>query len=293
MAQEEISICPICGHTQFKDLFSVKDHTTTGESFQLKVCQHCQLIATSPRPDERDIASYYESQSYISHTGGNSGIFDTLYRIARKRALQTKLNLLNTYQPTPGTILDYGAGTGSFIHHCSTRQWNAHAVEPSRNARAKIPASVTTYPDIESITINFNAITLWHVLEHVHQLTSTLTKLTEHLSSTGTIFIAVPNHQSHDAQYYGSSWAGYDVPRHLWHFNKTNMTQLLGSVGLKLLAIKPMKLDSFYVSLLSEQYKNPTSSAITRAIAAFMTGLRSNLKAGNNNYSSLIYIAAK
>jgi hypothetical protein len=87
-------------------------------------------------------------------------------------------------------------------------------------------------------------------------------------------------------------WAGYDVPRHIWHFTQDSMHALLHRNGLTLIDIKPMKLDSFYVSLLSEQYKNPEQLKIITALKAFMEGITSNIQARKNKeYSSLIYIA--
>jgi 2-polyprenyl-3-methyl-5-hydroxy-6-metoxy-1,4-benzoquinol methylase len=293
MAHEVINTCPVCERKEFSDFLSAKDHTTTGEEFQLKICSTCQLVITTPRPGALDIARYYDSQEYISHTGGKTGLFDTLYRLARNLALKQKLKLIHTYQPKPGTILDYGAGTGSFLTYMANHGWKISGVEPSGRARQKIPATITVHPDLENIRTEFDAITLWHVLEHVHNLRDTLTNLANRLKRTGTIFIAVPNYQSYDAQHYQAHWAGYDVPRHLWHFNKTNMKELLGTSGLQLRSVKPMKLDAFYVSLLSERYKNPTASTITHAFSAFATGLQSNLRAGTDNYSSLIYIAEK
>ncbi len=132
---------------------------------------------------------------------------------------------------------------------------------------------------------------MWHVLEHVHDLNETLAKLRSLLTNNGTVFIAVPNHESYDAQLYKNYWAGYDLPRHLWHFSKENIKTLLTRHNLKLQAIVPMRFDAYYVSLLSEGYKNPAKSSLIKSASAFTRGLISNLKAGKDNHSSLIYIA--
>ena len=97
---------------------------------------------------------------------------------------------------------------------------------------------------------------------------------------------------SHDSFKYKESWAGYDVPRHLWHFSQETMNKLLEKNGLKIVETKPMKLDSYYVSLLSEGYKNPDQSKLTKGVKAFLEGIKSNFSARKNSqYSSLIYIA--
>ena len=101
------------------------------------------------------------------------------------------------------------------------------------------------------------------------------------------IHLALPNYRSDDAQHYQSYWAGYDVPRHLYHFSQRSILQLAEQNGFKVLATHPLKFDSFYWSLLSEQYKKSKFAPIN----ALWHGYRSNLRAkSSGEYSSLIYI---
>ncbi len=131
-------------------------------------------------------------------------------------------------------------------------------------------------------------------LEHLPDPNQALQKLHKLVDETGTIFIAIPNLQSYDATYYQSFWAAYDVPRHLWHFDKKNMKILLEKNSLKLIEILPMRLDSFYKSLLSESYKNPKRTKLLQFLAALAVGLKSNHKGRKNlEYSSLIYVAKR
>jgi 2-polyprenyl-3-methyl-5-hydroxy-6-metoxy-1,4-benzoquinol methylase len=170
--------------------------------------------------------------------------------------------------------------------------FNIAGVEPSAIARANAE-KITSTPivsDVNQIQNTFDVITLWHVLEHVSDLNETIIKLRTHLKKDGTILIAVPNHKSHDAQTYGMTWAGYDVPRHLWHFDQNTMRKLLNNHRLKIIDTIPMKLDAFYVSMLSEKYISNGQSILTFT-KGLLNGLVSNLKAKNNNYSSIIYIA--
>ena len=101
-------------------------------------------------------------------------------------------------------------------------------IEPDKAARDRA-ASQTNTVVIDPSDIHvykqevFDVITLWHVLEHVHDLHATLDKLSELLSPGGLMVIAVPNHTSVDANYYREYWAAYDVPRHLYHFNPQSL----------------------------------------------------------------------
>jgi hypothetical protein len=104
----------------------------------------------------------------------------------------------------------------------------------------------------------------------------------------------VPNPESADAKHYGSDWAGYDVPRHLYHFSQKSMETFQNQFALELVRIEPLVFDSYYVSLLSEGYKNPNSGIIVRYVKAFLEGYRSNQRADKpGNYSSNIYIFKK
>lgn len=168
-------------------------------------------------------------------------------------------------------------------------------VEPTENARLQAQ-QITGLPiasSIEEIKGSFSVITLWHVLEHVLDINNTIDTLVSRLDQTGTIFIAVPNYKSMDSTHYKQNWAAYDVPRHLWHFSQTTMTNLLKQHGLKIKTIEPMKLDAYYVSLLSEKYK-AGKTGVYQYINAIKTARKSNsLAKRTKEYSSLIYIAGR
>ena len=134
---------------------------------------------------------------------------------------------------------------------------------------------------------------MWHVLEHVADLDATILKLKDKLHEDGTLIVAVPNHESDDGKYYRENWAGFDVPRHLWHFNRKSMNMLVEKNKMRIADVMPMKLDAFYISMLSEKYKKP-DAGLNGLIRAAINGLRSNARAGDTgNYSSLIYIIKK
>ena len=290
MRLEHVGACPICQNTNFENHLTAKDYLVTQNEFTVRRCVECSFLITSPRPNETEISYYYQSSEYISHSDKSESIQDAIYKTVRNFAIRQKIKLVEKHNQA-GTILDYGTGTGTFPSSMEPARWARVAVEPSAEAQKKIPKEIEVHTRKETITQSFDAITLWHVLEHVHPLNETLKWLQQHLSANGTMFIAVPNPQSKDAQVYHSYWAAYDVPRHLWHFNKTNMHQLLKNNGLKVIDIKPMYFDAFYVSLLSEQHLKPQQPFGLRALKALVRGLQSNMLAGEDNYSSLIYIA--
>ena len=275
----------------------VKDHTVSGENFNLLKCRVCGFVYTQDPPDKNQIGRYYQSAAYISHTDSKKGIFDNIYQLIRSFALNGKRKLIEkVLQRKQGKILDYGCGTGAFLKEMSTSGWEVSGIEPDPGAREKAATStgvsIGDTPSIDQLAVDsFDVITLWHVLEHVHELEPTVNRFHQLIKSNGILLIAVPNHLSFDATHYSAFWAAYDVPRHLYHFTPQSIDFLLSKFGFKKLAIKPMWFDSFYVSLLSEKYKygkmNPFS--------AIAVGLFSNLKAllNHGTCSSQIYIYQK
>ncbi|HLK28432.1 MAG TPA: class I SAM-dependent methyltransferase [Puia sp.] len=220
-----------------------------------------------------------------------------LYHFVRKLTLADKRRLiLSVTRLENGKLLDIGAGTGAFVDHMQSNGWQTIGLEPDEAARKNAkelhkvnllpPEAFSRFP-----ADSFDVVTMWHVLEHVHNLHDYIEQLKNIIKPDGRIFIAVPNYECYDASFYKNFWAAYDVPRHLYHFSEEAMFQLLKKHGLKLHATRPMWYDSFYISLLSEKYKMQKRNSIR----GIFIGLISNLKAfvDKEKCSSLIYIIGK
>lgn len=289
--------CPGCGSTELADVFRVKDQTVSAELFQVVECRNCLLRFTQDIPAPAFIGRYYKSENYISHSHSAQGIINRIYYKVRKRTLVRKRKLIQTVTGKPaGRLLDIGSGTGLFAAEMKANHWAVTGLEPDEDARAV--ALTGSKVELENMDRfyqlpagSYDAITMWHVMEHVHDLQGYMVKLKELLAENGRLFIAVPNYTSVDALVYKENWAAYDVPRHLYHFSPTSMQQLVKLHGMKIESYKPMWYDSFYISLVSSKYKNGK----TNWIGAAWTGFRSNLRTLFNNRacSSVIYIISK
>ena len=290
------SSCPNCRDKNISKVISAKDYTVSGEQFEIWECKNCTQRFTQNIPGAEAIAKYYQSEEYISHSDTKKGFVNNLYHSVRKRTLQQKRKLIETEtKKKTGYILDVGAGTGAFLDTMKNAGWNCTGIEPDETARKN--ASGLYNLDLkeakELFTLpskTFDAITLWHVLEHVHELHSYVEQLKNLSTANGKLFIAVPNYTSADAKMYGEFWAAYDVPRHLYHFSPKSMEILLNAHGLKLESTQPMWFDSVYVCLLSEKYKTGKANTIN----AFINGMISNAESlfDKTKCSSLIYIAS-
>ena len=270
---------------------STKDFLITNESFDLVYDEERDLLKTQPQPNPENLHKYYESEEYISHTDNNKGLLSSLYQLVKRWSLKKKTDLIYQLNNGPGSLLDVGAGTGDFLKLASEKGWIVSGTEPNLKATSlALKKGISLKKTMEEFKgENFEVITLWHVLEHIPNLDHTVDLLSELVKENGWLIIAVPNFKSYDAEYYKEFWAAYDVPRHLWHFSQDSIVKLFEERFI-LEKVEPMIFDSYYVSLLSEKYKNGRRFSLN----AFWIGLKSNVKAKTSHqYSSHVYCLQK
>jgi len=286
--------CPVCGASTIHPVLEAKDYTVSGEMFAVWHCEGCTARFTQDVPGKEAIGRYYQSEAYISHSDTKEGLVNRLYHGARSITLVVKRKLVERATgKTAARLLDIGCGTGAFLHTMVQAGWTVKGLEPDPGARERAATryglSVEPVDGLFALEpASFDAITLWHVLEHVHDLRAYVDQFKRLLRPQGTLFIAVPNYTSFDAVRYGAAWAAYDVPRHLYHFSPASMERLLEPAGLHIDAVRGMWLDSYYVSMLSERYRRGKDNFPV----AMLTGLRSNVRAMFNQgkCSSVIYV---
>lgn len=290
---EKLGECPVCQSSDIRNEQIVKDHSISKEDFALVRCSSCGFLFTNPRPAVAQLDKYYQSEEYISHQNKANTIVNWVYSLARRYTLQWKYKITSSYVPS-GSALDIGCGTGHFLKTLQNKGWSISGVEPDATAR-NYARTILSEKHISSTLdeiqgARFDIITMWHVLEHVSELHKYMQKLKVLLNKKGKLFVAVPNHRSLDAKIYDTYWAGYDTPRHLYHFDQNTMKLLAKRFDFKIIDTIPMKLDAYYVSLLSEKYKGSGLMAYPKS---FINAYKSNSygkKSGN--YSSLIFVLA-
>lgn len=286
--------CPVCKSTHIQPALHCIDYSLTIEHFDIVKCDNCLLQFTFPVPSIDHIAPYYNFPSYISHTDIKEGWINKIYHRVRQHTLLDKTNWVQSlFTGHKGNLLELGAGTGAFAHSMTEKGWNVTALEPDEASRKRALDNYNIHLlPIETLNElpaqKFDVITLWHVLEHVHDLKEYMQIFKKLLKHNGRLIIAVPNYTSYDAQFYKKYWAAYDVPRHLYHFSPNSMQVLVKNNQMQIVQYKPMWFDSFYISLLSEKYKQ---SGVFGLIRAFLIGGISNLLAlkNSNKASSIIY----
>ena len=270
--------------------FKVKDYLVSGTEFDVVWNDERKCLQTLPVPD--NLQAYYNSPDYISHSDRQETLMERLYERAKKINLANKLRLIERYNRGKGVLMDVGAGTGDFVRYAQEHQWESYGVEPNDQARELAhQKGVSVYKSLSVQTEPaYDVITLWHVLEHIADLEQSVKEITAALKPGGCLILAVPNYRSLDAKHYKSHWAAFDVPRHLWHFSKESIRKLFLTRGYTLQAVRPLLLDAFYISWLSETYKGKKFAPLR----GFALGLASNLSGlFTKEYSSHVYILRK
>ena len=289
--------CPVCRSNHISHALDVKDFTVSKEVFPVWHCNNCSCRFTQDIPDAGSIGRYYQSDAYISHSDTKEGFINKVYHSVRNYTLKAKRRLVEKESgKKKAFLLDVGAGTGAFANEMHNNGWKVIGLEPDKTAKENSLKNYSLQLGEMSAIFSFkhemfDVITMWHVLEHVHQLHEYIDAFQNILKKDGTLFIAVPNYTSYDAKKYDEFWAAYDVPRHLYHFSPKALNALVKQHGFIVADYKPMWFDSFYVSMLSEQYEHGKQNLP----AAFWNGLRSNIRALNHvkRCSSVIYIIKK
>lgn len=291
------SSCPVCSNYDLKERLICIDHFRSREQFPLYSCSVCGFTFTQDHPEEDAIGAYYESEDYISHSDTSEGLVNKIYKVVRSRMLRKKRDIvIKMTNLEKGNLLDIGSGTGHFIAGMKNAGWRVMGIEINEKTRItsseKFGLEIIPPEQIRSLESgSYDCITLWHVLEHFSDLNFYVSQIQRLLKPAGTCIIAVPNIDSFDSQYYGQYWAAFDVPRHLWHFNPDTFGFLFEGRGFRLVNIKTLPLDVFYISILSERYKGNKMAFFTGIVKGSYFAFRTLFN--NRKCSSLIYTLKK
>jgi SAM-dependent methyltransferase len=299
--------CDYCGETEAEVVLTHRDTVGTlpGE-FRVVACRKCGLRRTSPRPTAAAMSKAYPAD-YEPHHGATapaSAPAGTLrwllvnyrgYPLGRKspallRLLAwpwAKVHIRNRrlvgYLPYAGEgrLLDFGCGGGRYVAQMLAAGWKAEGIDPMRGAvEAGRAAGLTiregTLPGAALPKERYDLVTLWHVLEHVPHPMATLRALGEVLRPEGRLAVVCPVADSLPARWFGCSWYGVDVPRHLTHFSRATLRRHLEAAGFAVEREQAIRRPTFFrrsVALWAEDAQNPLLVHLGRShtVARFLS----------------------
>lgn len=281
--------CPICGSADQKPFMTVHDRLSPqqNESFNLVKCR-CTFVFLNPRPNSDEMVKYYKLNGYDPHRRKSSSIRDAAYRIVQIFANRQKLKRISRYR-AEGNLLDIGAGQGKFGNFMSGKGWDV-SLQDSYSAYQGNLQFYKNISDIESDQ-SYDIITLWHVMEHLHDLENNLKSMNQFLKNSGYLIMAVPNIHAWERQYYNCEWAPFDAPRHLYHFSEHTLKTLLENNDYSVCDTFAMPQDTPYNILLSMKKKSP--SEIAKGIHVCVNTWLQTLKNGCENSSTIMVVCRK
>ena len=276
---------------KIKTPIKTKDYFLTKEPFTLIKIKELEVYKTTPKVKKEAIGKYYKSIKYLSHNN-NKTPFSLLYLFVKKLNFYLKYKFLKPVLDSNKSLLDFGSGNAYFVSKLKNKGLQAVAYDPFYNDISnKTIKDESVLKDEKSLTgFSFKTVTMWHSLEHVFSYTETLSLISKILMSHGNLIVACPNYESFDANYYKKFWAGFDVPRHYWHFSPNGLIEIMSQNGFDYIKKKPMYFDAIYVSMLSEQYKQSKLWFIKGLAVGVWSNLVSLFK---NNASSYVYLFKK
>jgi len=241
--------CNLCGADNTDLVYEESDLLMkVPGTFRLVRCRECGLLYLNPRPTYEEMAPYYP-EDYMAYTAKRENEHSWSVRLNYTYGYWKRARMLNAVRPSGGRILDVGCATGAVLEAMrNIGPWDVFGVEPSpvasQHARERLGPSVVTgeladahYPDDF-----FDMVTIWDVLEHVHDPTSTLSEIRRILKPDGQAVIRVPNGASWDARLFGRHWVGFDAPRHLYIYSPKTLTALAQKAGLQIHRIRSLML---------------------------------------------------
>jgi 2-polyprenyl-3-methyl-5-hydroxy-6-metoxy-1,4-benzoquinol methylase len=279
---------------------NINNRLNIGEKFIIVQCNQCGFNYLNPRPSESSMNQYYDIDEYHPHKLSEESLFDKIYSGLRNINVNSKRKLIGKYKQPNGNILDIGCATGEFLQSMKAHNWEVVGIERAKDARnAASRNGINIYENLNDIQDKFDIITMWHVLEHIHNVDELIKNIHRLLKDDGILFIAVPNIDSLDAKYYKSEWVALDTPRHLYHFCPLDINSLLQKHNFQLIEISNrLHFDVWYNVLLSAQLRSKIKGKNTSLLDYLMAGIIGKISFFSGLFnkektSSPVYIARK
>lgn len=242
-------VCCLCGEGDAKQTFTAFDFDNSVESFELLQCNGCGLAQTWPVPDSLAMDRYYSNDYYGGGAKKFSGIVEALTVMGNSLRARKILSVIKNVKINGGSIkiLDIGCGRANLLQRLKEMGCKCFGIERKEYQTETNKQDFEIHKgSLEGRNFKdsfFDAVVIWHVLEHLHKPLKTLDEVTRITREGGIVAIAVPNFSSLQSRWFKTSWFHLDLPRHLFHFNVDNLSRALVQRGFIIHSVSTCSLE--------------------------------------------------
>lgn len=240
---EGLSSCPLCGEGDFHITIQACDrHYGNPGRFPIAECSNCGLNFLNPMPTLSYLSDAYPI-NYYSYAPpipeiGKSKLRRHVIRVLRCLFFRDLGSTGDPMFKTPGTMLDFGCGSGRFLASMREKGWKVQGVEldtlaAERGRKEGLDIFAGTINAAEYPSATFDYVRSNHSFEHLHNPRETLREIRRIMKPTGLLFIGVPNVAGLMARTYGTYWWYLGAPVHPFGYSPATLGRLLAQEGFK------------------------------------------------------------
>lgn len=235
-------------------------------------CKSCAVVRQQHLPSQDDLRALYEDDFYAGERSERFGRLaeNFICYIRKKRA-----DKVESFAVRKGKILDVGFGRGIMLKMLKDRGWQCYGTQVSRKAYlyAKKELGLNVFlGELQQARYPsnfFDAVTYWHVLEHVIKPAEYVAETARILKPRGKLIIEIPNIGSPIAKFFREKWFSLCQPYHIYNFSPHSLRQLLSSKGFDVVREEYFSLEQSPFSLLQS-----TLNVITNERNGFFNTLK-------------------
>ncbi len=229
-----LSPCPLCARIPF-------NHVLTKFGYAIVRCQNCDLLYVNPIPSDEELQQHYQNPAYFEGESEQGYASYAAMKIALTPFFKRRLHVLAEHLPHRGHLLDFGCAAGYFLELARADGWQIAGVELAADmaGQAAQTLSIPIRDTLAKLTHpQFEAITMWEVIEHLPNPVDQLHQFYERLRPGGLLMVSTPNTGHWQAQREPDGWVGYRPPSHLLFFTEKTLTTALTTAGFTQITIR-------------------------------------------------------
>lgn len=273
----ETVVCNLCGSAENEALYEMRDWSFISRDILVRFvrCKQCGLVYQNPRPGLDEIGAYYPDE-YDCYTVDQRENFrkNWIARTSFAYGMRRRISQVTRFCKG-GRLLDIGCATGNFLEAFARQPgWSVEGLEISPFAsdiahQKGLSVFTGRLREAGYSSASFDAVTLWDVLEHLHDPCGDLAEISRILKPGGLLVFRVPNLDSWDANLFKQYWAGFEPPRHLYVFSRHTLAKLLRKTGFTVCSMDT-KASRHMTFMLSLQFRLTDSGAAPTARAGWI-----------------------